>query len=223
MNLEEVYHQCMGCGMCALSESGGPIVFGKGPADAEVMYVDEYPEGEDSDESGPMNGSCGQLLRCYLEVIGLNREKNLYVTTLVKCRPPANRVPHQEERDVCIQLLRQEFSCIRPKIVICAGRAVSKAMIKQDFVPAKDFGTFFHKGKTIFVGVPRTYDLLKSPQNKATAFRYFVAIREKIGQVCEHTYEPGFLLTHDELETLKTKGENFSLKENQDVKQMTLV
>lgn len=205
MNLEEVRQQCIECGMCALSETGGPAVAGYGPADAEVMYVDEYPEGEDSEERGPLTGECGKLLQCYLDVIGLSREKNLYITTLVKCKPPANRRPLQEERDVCVQLLRKEFSFIRPRIVICAGRVVCKALIKGDYSPAKDSGIFFHKGKTIFVGVPRTFDLLRSSQNKAYAFKYYAAIRARIGVVCEYTYEPGFLLSCDEKKALRNK------------------
>lgn len=219
MSLEEVRQQCMDCGMCALSETGGPAVPGKGPADAELMYVEEYPEDVDSEESGPLTGECGKLLQCYFDVIGLSREKNLYITSLVKHRPPANRAPLQEERDVCVQLLRMEFGIIRPKIVICAGRAVCKAMIKPDFTPARDFGTFFHKGTTIFVGVPRTYDLAHNPRNKIAAFEHYAAIRARIGKVCEHTYEAGFLLSHDEKMALKGKPAG----SGQNIEQMTLV
>ena len=222
MTVEEVRHKCLNCGMCNLSETGSAPVPGEGPDDAEVMFVDEYPEPEDIEPMRPMTGEAGKLLQCYLEVIGLYRGENLYITTLTKCRPPENRNPDQGEREICIQILREEFRAVRPKIVICAGRTVGKTLIKPDFFAPKESGVFFHKGKTIFVGVPRPSDLLRNPRAKADAFDYYAAIRAKIGEVCEHTYPPDFLLSHDEKKRLKEKPAVQEPQE-QKVRQMTLV
>ena len=80
------------------------------------------------------------------------------------------------------------FRILQPKIVVCLGRIAAQRMIRADFSVTKEHGTFIEKGGIWFMGTFHPAALLRQKQNKPDAFADFLALREKIGQVCEHTY-----------------------------------
>ncbi len=95
---EQLEQACRDCQRCALADTRTNVVFGVGPHDAEIMMVGEGP-GEHEDEAGiPFVGKAGQLLDEMLSLVGLSREKNVYICNIVKCRPPKNRDPLNTER-----------------------------------------------------------------------------------------------------------------------------
>ena len=117
-NWEELYSRCMACQKCALADTRTNVVFGKGPRDAKVMFIGEGP-GENEDLQGePFVGRGGQLLDEMLSLIDLSREKNFYITNIVKCRPPKNRDPLNTEQDACIGYLWEQMALLRPRIVV---------------------------------------------------------------------------------------------------------
>ena len=145
------------------------VVFGQGAADAEVLFVGEGP-GQSEDEQGlPFVGRSGQLLDKYLFAIDLDRNQNCYIANIVKCRPPHNRDPLPDESEACMPWLREQFRLLRPKIVVCLGRIAAQ-------------------GGVAFMGTFHPAALLRQPQNKPAAFADFVALRDKIHEVCQHTY-----------------------------------
>ena len=128
---EELHHQCMQCEKCALSRTRTNVVFGVGVTDAEVMFIGEGP-GENEDLQGePFVGRGGQLLDKYLDAIGLDRKKNIYIGNMVKCRPPQNRDPKPEEQEACIGWLRSQVRLLRPKIIVCLGRIAAQRLIDR--------------------------------------------------------------------------------------------
>ena len=118
----------------------------------------------------------------------LDRKTNVYIANVVKCRPPQNRDPLPEEADACLPWLRQQFSLLRPKIVVCLGRVAAQQLIAPGFSVSRDHGKFFDKHGTLFMATYHPAALLRSPASKPVAFGDFVALREKIAQVCERTY-----------------------------------
>ena len=93
MDWNALEQTCMGCQRCALADGRHNVVFGVGSRDAEVMFVGEGP-GENEDLQGePFVGRAGKLLDDMLELIDLDRKKNVYIANIVKCRPPRNRDP----------------------------------------------------------------------------------------------------------------------------------
>ena len=84
--------------------------------------------------------------------------------------------------------LREQFRLIRPKIVVCLGRVAAQRMIRHDFSVTKEHGQFIDKGGVLFMGTFHPAALLRQPSQKPEAFADFVALREKIGEVCTHTY-----------------------------------
>ena len=105
-NWNELKNDCYGCNKCELGATRTNLVFGVGNENAEVLFIGEGP-GEQEDLKGePFVGRSGQLLDKYLDAIGLDRKKNIYIANMVKCRPPHNRDPKPEEQNACIAWLR---------------------------------------------------------------------------------------------------------------------
>ena len=118
-NWEELYADCMECRRCGLADTRHNVVFGEGARDAEVMFIGEGP-GEQEDLKGePFVGRAGKLLDDMLEIIDLDRSK-IYITNMVKCRPPQNRDPLNVEQEACIGYLRNQSR--RPASAICVTR-----------------------------------------------------------------------------------------------------
>lgn len=186
--MEELRAVCSSCNKCRLAETRTNLVFGVGNENAEVMFIGEGP-GENEDLQGePFVGRGGQLLDKMLNAIDLDRHKNIYIANMVKCRPPQNRDPLPDEQEKCIGWLRNQVKIIRPKIIVCLGRVAATRLIKKDMKITKEHGIFFEKNGVIMMATLHPAALLRNPNNKPGAFEDFQKLREKIKQVCDHTY-----------------------------------
>ncbi|MBP3327919.1 MAG: uracil-DNA glycosylase [Clostridia bacterium] len=180
--------ECFACEKCPLGKTRTNLVFGVGNETAEVMFIGEGP-GEQEDLQGePFVGRSGQLLDKYLDAIDLDRNKNVYIGNIVKCRPPKNRDPLPEEQDACMGWLKAQTRLIRPKIIVCLGRVAATKLIDPDFKVTRQHGQFFEKNGFYMMGTFHPSALLRNPAQKPDAFEDFIALREKIIEVCEHTY-----------------------------------
>ena len=156
---------------CPLGETRTNLVFGVGNENAEVMFVGEGP-GEQEDLKGePFVGRAGQLLDKYLDAIDLDRNKNIYIANMVKCRPPQNRDPKPEEQDECIKWLREQVRLMRPKIIVCLGRISAQRLISPDFRVTQEHGVFFEKNGTLMMDVHPAS--LCEPEPEAACLRIF--------------------------------------------------
>lgn len=188
MELQALQQECLACRRCGLCETRHSVVFGQGTAHAEVMLIGEGPGANEDEQGLPFVGKSGQLLDHYLEAVDLSRDKNVYIANIVKCRPPQNRDPLPEESAACMPWLRQQFQLIRPKIVVCLGRVAAQRMLDPGFSISRDHGKFFDKQGTLFMATYHPAALLRYPDNKPAVFGDFVALRQKITEVCDHTY-----------------------------------
>ena len=186
---ESLKKDCSACRRCALADTRTNLVFGVGNEKAEVMFIGEGPGYNEDMQGEPFVGRGGQLLDKYLEHINLDRHKNIYIANMVKCRPPENRDPSEEEQDCCIDWLREQTRLIRPKIMVCLGRISAKRLISKDFKVTVQHGQFIEKGGILFMGTFHPAALLRNPNNKPAALEDFLALQEKIKEVCKHTYE----------------------------------
>ena len=120
------------CQLCPLAKGRTRAVPGEGPSDAMVVLVGEAP-GKDEDLSGrPFVGRAGRILDSTLDSVGVRR-KGVYVTNVVKCRPPKNRPPTAAEAETCKEaLLLRELKLIRPEVTVLLGRTASKAILDVD-------------------------------------------------------------------------------------------
>ena len=184
---EELRETCLKCQACQLRQTCTQVVFGVGDPNAEVLFIGEAPGANEDLQGEPFVGRGGKLLDDMLAMIGLDRSR-IYITNSVKCRPPQNRDPLPAESEACMPWLREQFRLLRPKIVVCLGRIAAQRMIRPDFSVTKEHGTFIEKNGILFMGTFHPAALLRQPQNKPEAFGDFVALRDKIGEVCVHTY-----------------------------------
>lgn len=187
-NWEALERACMNCTKCGLCETRTHVVFGTGNRHAEVMFIGEGP-GENEDLQGePFVGRGGQLLDKMLTAVDLDRKKNIYIGNMVKCRPPKNRDPRQEEQELCIDWLRNQVKLIRPKIIVCLGRIAAAKIIKPDIKITKEHGIFFEKNGVLMMAMLHPAAVLRDPRKKPEAFEDFLKLREKIKEVCTNTY-----------------------------------
>lgn len=187
--LDQLKLHCLECNKCRLAETRTNVVFGVGAENAEVMFIGEGP-GENEDLQGePFVGRGGQLLDKMLNAVDLDRRRNIYIANMVKCRPPKNRDPLPDEQEQCINWLRNQVKIIRPKIIVCLGRVAATRLIKKDMKITKEHGVFFEKNGVIMMATLHPAALLRNPNNKPGAFEDFQKLRDKIKEVCTHTYD----------------------------------
>ncbi len=187
--IEDLERQCSDCSRCGLCRGRHNVVFGVGNPEAEVMFIGEGP-GEQEDLRGePFVGKAGILLDKMLTAIDLDRNKNIYIANIVKCRPPQNRDPLPEEQDICIAWLRRQFAVMRPKIIVCLGRIAAARIIKPDIRIKREHGTVIRKGGVLMMPVLHPAALLRNPSDKPGAFQDFLDLQKLIQENCEHTYD----------------------------------
>ena len=188
MDFETLKEQCLCCEKCNLCTTRTNVVFGSGVSHAEVMFVGEGP-GQNEDEQGlPFVGRSGKLLDQYLEAVDLSRDKNIFIANIVKCRPPQNRDPLPDEWNACMPWLQEQIRLLQPKIIVCLGRVAAQRLIRPDFAIMKEHGQFVEKDGIWYTATLHPAALLRNPNRKPLAFEDFVALREKIQEVCQHTY-----------------------------------
>jgi len=128
MSLETIKQNVTNCTKCELCKTRTNSVPGKGNFQSDVIFVGEAP-GRNEDEKGePFVGVAGKKLSAALEEAGVSREE-VYITNIVKCRPPNNRVPNTVERETCKNYIRQEISIIKPKIICVLGNTAFNSML----------------------------------------------------------------------------------------------
>jgi uracil-DNA glycosylase len=125
LSLQEDIRQCRRCPLYRTRRNAVP---GEGPAEPRVMFVGEAP-GVSEDKSGrPFVGRSGELLTQLIGSLGLSRN-DVFITSVLKSRPPDNRSPHQSEIDACLPYLRRQFEILNPKIVVLLGNVAVSAVV----------------------------------------------------------------------------------------------
>ena len=162
------------------------MVFGVGNTEAEVLFIGEGPGANEDEQGLPFVGAAGKLLDDMLAMIGLKREE-VYITNIVKCRPPQNRDPLNTEKDACIGYLRRQVAMMCPKIIVCLGRIAAAELIKPDFKITQEHGQFFEKRGVQMTALYHPAALLRDSSKKPETFLDLKALQAKILQVCQHT------------------------------------
>lgn len=136
--LESLKQECLGCKKCILGETRNNIVFSDGdPETARAILIGEAP-GENEDKTGtPFVGRAGKLLNEFLEKAGISRKKDLYIINTVKCRPPKNRVPSDEEKKRCEDYLLKQIEIINPEVLIFCGSTALKSFYNKKIAISK--------------------------------------------------------------------------------------
>lgn len=172
--LERIAKSIEGCTKCKLHSTRTKIVFGEGSAKAEIMFIGEGPGADEDKQGRPFVGKAGQLLTSLIEKLGLRREA-VYIANIVKCRPPNNRDPEDDEKSACMPYLEAQIGSIRPRVIIALGKIATHKLMGNDepiakFSIMKVRGTFFqyHQGDLVIPVMPTYHPsyLLRNSQAK---------------------------------------------------------
>jgi DNA polymerase len=129
-SLAEVAAEAADCTKCRLADGRTQVVFGVGSAEADVMFIGEAPGFHEDKQGEPFVGAAGQLLnRMLREVLGLTRD-DVYVGNVIKCRPPGNRDPQEDEIEACTPWLVEQVSLIQPRVIVTLGNFATKFVLQ---------------------------------------------------------------------------------------------
>ena len=180
---EELNSRCQSCRSCGLCQTRHNVVFGVGRRDADILFVGEGP-GEQEDLKGePFVGPAGMLLDDMLSIIDLDRNENCYIANIVKCRPPRNRDPQEDEQNACIGYLYEQIRLIQPKIIVCLGRIAAKKLIDPDYRITRQHGQWVQKDGVWMTSIYHPSALLRDLSKRPETFEDLLEIRAKLRQI----------------------------------------
>jgi len=180
--LSELKRRCEDCKLCRLHKTRTNVVFGDGNEKADIMFVGEAP-GKNEDLTGnPFVGAAGKLLNLMLEGVHLSRG-DVYIGNIVKCRPPQNRDPFEDEERACIPYLYEQLKIIKPKIVVCLGRIAAKKLIKPDFQITNEHGIWFEKPDYKIMATFHPAALIYDNSKKGVTFLDFKKIKKELDKI----------------------------------------
>jgi len=171
MGWDALHEAVAGCRACALCETRTQTVFGVGDTDADLMIVGEAPGADEDRQGEPFVGKAGQLLNLMLASIGLNRSQ-VYIANILKCRPPGNRNPRQEEAVTCRVFLMRQIALVQPRVILSVGGVSAHNLLDTNEAVGRLRGRWFDFG-TSSMPLTVTYHpsyLLRSPEQKAKAW-----------------------------------------------------
>ncbi len=186
-SLEKIKNEVLKCDKCALCHTRKNVVFARGSAASPLLFVGEAPGEQEDLQGAPFVGKAGQLLDEYLTFCGFE-EEDYYITNILKCRPPHNRDPQEEEEDACLPYLRAQVKALSPRILVCLGRIAAKRIISPDFRITRDHGKWFEQGQMKIMATFHPSALLRDPSKKEETLNDFKAILEefnKVSQKCD--------------------------------------
>jgi uracil-DNA glycosylase family 4 len=179
-NWEELFFECGNCRRCGLAGNRTNVVIGRGNMNAPVMLIGEGP-GEQEDIQGlPFVGAAGKLLDLLLSAL-MFKEEDYYIANIVKCRPPKNRIPLDEEAEQCMPFLRRQVSLIKPVIIVCMGSTALRYIIDKDAKITQVRGQWVERKGCWLMPTFHPAALLRDTSKKIPMFEDFKKVREKLG------------------------------------------
>lgn len=190
MDFAEAQKQALGCRKCALCGSRTQVVFGEGPLNADLFIVGEGPGFNEDREGRPFQGASGMLLDRLLFTLDLGRQ-NVYLTTLVKCRPPGtpSRTPKPAEVNACRPYLMSQLAAVDPKVVVALGDLASRALTGRKEAASRLRGRAIPlDGRFVFPTLSLSRALY-TPADRATLVSDFSRLPELLSSERPSAYE----------------------------------
>src|SRR6202166_1555203 len=178
--LERIREDLGECTRCRLHMQRNKIVFGAGNPRAELVFVGEGP-GHDEDVQGlPFVGRAGKLLTQMIEAMGLTRDQ-VYICNVVKCRPPENRKPEDDEVATCSPYLYRQLDVISPKAIVCLGGTAAQALLKTKDSISRYRGNWFDYRNTKLMATYHPAYLLRNPAAKGEVWKDLQKVMALLG------------------------------------------
>lgn len=180
--LEALQKLCNGCHLCELSKTRKRVVFGEGAADSDIMFVGEAPGATEDSTGRPFVGRAGELLTKMIENVLQRPRQSVYISNIVKCRPPNNRKPTTKEALTCRPYLFKQIEIVKPKLIVALGATAFTYLSNNDTPISKARGHFFEgNGYKILPTFHPSY-LLRNPSAKKEAFADMLKVKSFLTQ-----------------------------------------
>jgi DNA polymerase len=161
--LEELRKSIKNCQKCKLADYRTQVVFGVGNANADLMFVGEAPGYNEDQQGEPFVGAAGKLLdKVILEETGLTRQE-IYITNVVKCRPPNNRNPENDEIIACNPVLTKQIELIKPKVICALGNIAARTLLNKNEGISKLRGKVYRYGEVKVIPTYHPAAILRNP------------------------------------------------------------
>ena len=162
---EELEKSIIGCKKCKLCANRRNIVFGQGNKNAKIMFIGEGPGADEDMEGLPFVGKAGKLMNEAFKGIGINREE-VYIANIVKCRPPSNRDPEEDEVAACLNYLRNQVILIKPQVIVLLGRIALKNILGNEYNISTARGKWIEKKGIMYMPTWHPAALLRDENKK---------------------------------------------------------
>ncbi len=164
-NWEDLEASIVDCKKCKLCNNRQNIVFGVGNKNTSIMFIGEGP-GADEDRLGePFVGKAGKLMNLAFQAVGIKRE-DVYIANIVKCRPPNNRDPQDDEVSACINYLRNQVMLVKPKIIVLLGRIALQNILGKEYKITSSRGKWIEKKGIMYMPTWHPAALLRDEAKK---------------------------------------------------------
>ena len=176
---EELEKSIINCNKCKLCKTRQNIVFGVGNKNADIMFIGEGP-GADEDRLGePFVGRAGKLMNMAFGIVGIKRDE-VYIANIVKCRPPANRNPEDDEANACLNYLRNQVMLVKPKIIVLLGSVALKNILGKEYGITASRGKWVEKKGIMYMPTWHPAALLRDETKKVDFINDLNLVKNKI-------------------------------------------
>lgn len=177
------------CARCGLRAGCTQVVFGDGNPRAKLMLIGEGPGGDEDRIGRPFVGRAGQLLDRILAACGFSRERHVYIANIVKCRPPGNRAPTEDERAACLPHLRAQLRIVNPPLVVLLGATALQALIDPKARITRMRGQWIEREGRLYMPTYHPAALLRNPSLKRDVWEDFKGVIDRYRELVDPEHD----------------------------------
>lgn len=174
-DLEKSIEKCKKCKLCTTRQN---IVFGEGNRNAKIMFIGEGPGADEDKFAKPFVGRAGKLMDMAFEAVGINRQE-VYIANIVKCRPPGNRDPLEDEVLACMDYLRNQVILVKPKIIVLLGRIALQNILGKEYRITASRGIWVEKKEIMYMPTWHPAALLRDETKKIDFIKDLILVDKK--------------------------------------------
>lgn len=179
--LEEVVKQCRKCRLC---EARKNVVFGVGNREADIMFIGEGPGADEDAQGEPFVGKAGKLMNMAFDMLGIKREE-VYIANIVKCRPPNNRNPQDDEAENCLDYLRNQVILVKPKIIVLLGSVALKNVLGKEYGITASRGKWLERKGILYMPTWHPAALLRDENKKIDFIKDLKQVIKRYNEICQ--------------------------------------
>ena len=176
---EELEEACNNCTKCKLCNNRHNVVIGTGNKNAKIMFIGEGPGADEDIQGIPFVGKAGKLMDKAFDGIGIRREE-IYIANIVKCRPPNNRNPEDEEANSCKEYLESQIKLVNPEIIVLLGSVALKNILGKEYGITSSRGKWFEKDGIKYMPTFHPAALLRDETKKIDFWKDLKEVKRKL-------------------------------------------